>query len=401
MATSHSTASVLVINHYDRLSPRVELEIRSLASAGYDVSVINWQRGNDVQIPDIPGVQFESIRHSAPRGTLQLVLHLPVIYAKLLRHLRKRRFDLVHVTHIMMLPLAAWLRWRWGASAIYDVYEFHLQETAERLPRGTRWLVTAMRRLEAWLVRHVDGVLTIDSAGETMERYYRSLNPNTAAIYNVPERDVTLDEARLAELKNKYRDRDIVIYVGGLSQAKGADKALEAAQQVAARWPRVLFLFIGAFQAPALEQRFCKIVSSKQMGDHVQWIPWMPYHDMLYYVAISHIGLALHQPIPRFFKLNTGNGRKFFTYMQFGIPIVAPEFGEIGKLVAEEQCGVLVDTTDPGEIATAVVDLLDHPMRAKVMGEQGKAIIRRRYNWNYEQEKLFHVYHIAFEKGDS
>ena len=33
--------------------------------------------------------------------------------------------------------------------------------------------------------------------------------------------------------------------------------------------------------------------------------------------------------------------------MQVSIPIVGPNFGEIGQVVREENCGILVDTTNP------------------------------------------------------
>jgi glycosyltransferase involved in cell wall biosynthesis len=113
---------------------------------------------------------------------------------------------------------------------------------------------------------------------------------------------------------------------------------------------------------------------------------------MLHYVATSKVGLALHQPIPRYYLLGKGNGRKFFTYMQCGIPIVGPKFGKVGQVVREEKCGILVDTTNPRQIADAIVYLFEHPREAKAMGDQGKKAVQEKYNWEIEKQKLLNVY---------
>ena len=90
--------------------------------------------------------------------------------------------------------------------------------------------------------------------------------------------------------------------------------------------------------------------------------------------------------------VSKGNGRKFFTYMQASLPIVGPEFGEVGLVVREERCGILCDTTNPDEIAKAIVYLLRHPEEARAMGQRGRAAIEQKYNLASELNKLLEVY---------
>jgi glycosyltransferase involved in cell wall biosynthesis len=389
---------VLILNHYNRLSPRVEHEVITLSETGYQVHILSWARSLEPLRPvPLRDVLTTEIHHPAPHGTLRLLPHLLPFYYKVFRQLKGQRFDVVHCTHLMLLPLAVFLKRRWHAKMIYDVYEFHLQETKERLPKPFRWLVPLLQWLEGKLVRRTDGVLTIDSAAQELEHYYKRFQPNTAALYNVPDPHPSLDKGKLDVLRGKYANRRIVLYVGGLSEAKGALMALEAARPVIAKHQQVLFLFIGIFQEKSTEERFRKTISDYKLGDHVEFIPWLPYEEMLHYVAISEVGLALHQPIPRFFKVSKGNGRKFFTYMQFGIPVVGPEFGEVGQVVREEGCGLLVDTTNPQAIAQAICHLLSHTEEARRMGERGRRAIQTRYNWSQEKRKLLRVYERALQ----
>jgi glycosyltransferase involved in cell wall biosynthesis len=86
--------------------------------------------------------------------------------------------------------------------------------------------------------------------------------------------------------------------------------------------------------------------------------------------------------------------------MQFGIPIVAPMFGEVGQIVQEEECGILVDTTDPQQIANAIIYLLEHPEEARAMGKRGRKAIEEKYNWEIEKKKLLKVYQRAGGKNN-
>jgi len=390
---------VLILNHYDRLSPRVEHEVLTLVKAGYEVYILSWGRLSEPVEPLPPSsVSSMTIYHPAPRGTLMLLLHLLPYYSKVFQRLKGHRFDVVHCTHLMLLPLAFLLKRRWQARMIYDVYEFHLEETHERLSTLLKWLVPLLRWLEGKLIQCADGILTIDSAKQELVRYYRRFQVNTEALYNVPNIHIRIDREKVELLKRHYENRRIVLYLGGLSEAKGVFSALEAARLVASKIPQVLFLFIGTFHEKPVEERFWKTVTTYALDDCIEFIPWLPYEEMLHYVAVGEVGLALHQPIPRFFKVSKGNGRKFFTYMQFGVPIVGPAFGEVGQIVREEGCGLLVDTTNPREVANAIIRLLESPQEARAMGERGRKAIHDRYNWETEEQKLLMVYERALRK---
>ncbi len=394
---------MLLLNHYNRLSPRVELEIKALRERGYRVHVLFWARLDDPVPSNAKFYDCSVVRFPAPRGSLKLLLYLPAFYRTAMQHLHalEERFDVVHCTHIMLLPLAIWLKRRWRAVAVYDVHEFHLHEMAERLPRWLRWMVLGLRKLEDWLVRRTDGVLTVDSAGRELERRYSALQPNTAVLYNVPEARLELDKGKLQALQARYANREVVVYVGGLSEAKGALIAPKVVQHVAQRRPQALFLFIGMFHTEFVKKRFQELIAHLNLEPHVEVVPWLPYHDMLHYVALARVGLALHQPVSRFFRVSKGNGRKFFTYMQLGIPIVGPSLGEVGRVVQEERCGVLVDTTDPQAVAEAILYLLEHPDEAYKMGERGRKAIQERYNWELERQKLLAVYRRALQRRAS
>jgi len=100
------------------------------------------------------------------------------------------------------------------------------------------------------------------------------------------------------------------------------------------------------------------------------------------------MGLALHQDHPYHRDLSAGNGRKFFAYMQAGIPIVGPMLGEVGKAVEIADCGILVDTKRADIVAGSIDYILDDPQEAWRLGRNGRLTFENRFNWEVESKKF-------------
>jgi glycosyltransferase involved in cell wall biosynthesis len=79
--------------------------------------------------------------------------------------------------------------------------------------------------------------------------------------------------------------------------------------------------------------------------------------------------------------------------MREGVPVVVPEFAlEIRRIVNETKAGILVDVTDPSDIAGAVLRLLNDPALAATMGRDGRIAIEGNYNWAADERRLLEVF---------
>ncbi len=385
--------NILLVTHYNTLSPRVEQEMYTLHNVGARIHLAYWQRESDTltnqNLGFVDGIT--AIPLQASPGLANILPRLPFLYLRMIEALRHRQYNVVHCTHLLLLPVCYILARMRNARLVYDVYEFHLLDTHLKLPRPLRPLVAILKAAERALVRRCDLILTIDSAAGWLETYYRSLNNNVVVLYNVPDLNRTPPRSLIEEMAQRYRGKEVITYIGGISEIKGVFVALEAASQVLADIPNAHFLFIGRFMG-GIEQRFWRVVHTKDLDGHVEHVPWVPYETMLAYLHSAKVGLALHQPMRRFYLVSRGNGRKFFTYMQAGIPIVAPQLGELGRVVEEETCGLVVDTTNPKAVADAIIYLLKHPEKARLFGQQGRRAVETKYNWTVESEKLLRGY---------
>ena len=83
---------------------------------------------------------------------------------------------------------------------------------------------------------------------------------------------------------------------------------------------------------------------------------------------------------------------KIFEYMGSKLPIIASDFDSYKKLLSEIKCGINVNPKNPKDIAKAIDDLIDNPIKRKEMGENGYKAVINKLNWLNEEIKLLTLY---------
>lgn len=375
----------LILSLSATLEERHELMALSLKSNGWSVSFIGWdrckgkRRRNSLDVID----KFDFVRLAAPYGSIRLGAIIPQYYYELFRKLSGfAPPDLVIITHMSLLPFSA----TFSCPVIYDSFEFFSMAMAcymGPLEKAARPLFSA---LEAFLVKHVDGVVAVDSQNGWLKKFFEKYNKNVQVIFNVPSKEFDPVDADVDALRPMYQGRRVIASVGGLAEDKGLRVTLDTAALVVKRRPDTLFLFIGSLLETT--ESVALHIALNNLQGNVVFLPFMPYAQMLGHLHYARIGLIMYQPSRIDIAAGPGGGRKTFTYMQAGIPIIGPSFGEVGSIIVSERCGLLVDTSAPDDVADSIVELLDHPEEAGQMGQRGREAFAREYCWESEGEKF-------------
>jgi glycosyltransferase involved in cell wall biosynthesis len=77
--------------------------------------------------------------------------------------------------------------------------------------------------------------------------------------------------------------------------------------------------------------------------------------------------------------------------MAAGRPIIANNVGDLGRIVRQTGCGILLDGVSPESIRKAIDSLRSDTLRQK-LGEAGLLAARQEYNWSTSQQRLVAVY---------
>lgn len=380
--------SIFIILFYSAPSPRHQLMMKALKSAGYQVHVLAWNRSGDIKNTSNYSGLFDTwqfIDVASPTGSYGVLFSLVPYYCKLITRLRLADSNqMLWVGHLMLLPVALLYRKR----VVYDACEMFAIDGGNYFPVMKIFSRNVLFWLEGMMAHHLAGVTCVDSKGGWLVKFYRKWNPNVQVIWNVTSKEDEPEHTAFTNTKTVYSGSPVIAYAGGIMKAKGLRVALEAACLVKEKHPDCLFLFIGPFHDNVLEIK--AFVKEKGLIQNICIKKSVSYQSLLSLLRHADIGLALHQRNIKdsFDHVSAGNGRKFFTYMQAGLPIVGPSFGEVGKIVSLADCGILVDTESPQAVANAIFWMMEHPENRRQMGHNGRKAFQEKYNWEIEKKKF-------------
>ncbi len=369
------------------LPPRHNLMLRSLHAHGWRISVIAWDRGvgESRMLSDYTDFieDWQHIHIPGAIGSARNALRLGQLYRAYREVLaRSEPPDLTIFSHLFLLPLLS----AWPGKKVYDALEMYALNMSFYFGPLHRLMRPVMSLIEGFLARRADGILTVDSRQGWLETHYRRWNRLVTVLWNVPSRAEDPTQSEIAALGHAYGHRKAIMFVGGLLPQKGLRVALWAAATVVKKYPEALFVFIGPLRDNQIE--VAALVKDLGIQENVRFMAPVPYSSLVAHLRHALVGLALYQHDRTYPYVSAGNGRKFFAYMQAGLPIVAPDFGEIGRAVQMAGCGVLVNTEDAQAVATAIIDLLDHPEEAARLGANGRKAFETRFNWEIEERKF-------------
>ncbi len=367
---------------YPDLIPRYRLMTRALKARNWRISVITWDRtGESTLQPEQSVDDWYQVKLPISGSVPSLLISLPRFHRKAMDILQRMDRDvLLFLTHYFLLPLSRRLPSEW--TCVYDASEYYAHDLSLYSGPMARWVRYLLEFFERSWVAGMAGILTVDSGGGWLRRYYEASGRPVHVLWNLPARADDPSEAQVMKAAHYCEGRPSVVYVGGLKRAKGIEIGVRAADQVRDRFPGVLFLFVGTWLEDS--RTIESLVDRLGLREHVRFLPPMPYGEMLALLKSASLGIALNQRMRNYGLVGMGNGRKFFAYMQAGLPVVAPDFGKAGALLECVGCGVRVDTASECAVAQAVCAYLEDPKRALADGARGRAAFVGRYNWELE-----------------
>lgn len=350
-------------------------EARSLAQAGYEVTVIGTGR----PVPDSEHASVSTICVERGAGLAKLELLRQVH-----RHLARTGCDVVQC--LDPWTLAVGLLHRRANSRlrlVYESSEWFPQMFLDRkeLPAPARrmlWLLVTM--LERSACRLADVILeTNDTRAERFRKQGRGpvLVPNYPPVELLPQAEV--------------ERRPWLAYTGLVSPHRGFTVLVRALSLLVEKYPNLRLRVIGGFEQRAgFEQQVRRLITGCRLGGHVDFLGPLPYAEMFESIGSCLVGVVLLQPERG--NDYTGLPNKLFEFMGAGLGVVVSDFPELGRVVRETGCGWLVDPTSPDAVARVLDQVLAEPEECTRRGKLGRDAVRERYNWQAAEAALLRAY---------
>jgi glycosyltransferase involved in cell wall biosynthesis len=276
------------------------------------------------------------------------------LWRELRRLLRSGEYACVHAVEEAAFFAVRAARAR-GIPLVYDMQSSIAEQLAQHWLLGmapARWLV---QRCETWLLRSSDRVVC--SAG--LEERVRRLAPDTRVLRWVfPGTYEGAAAALRADVRAELgidQSQPVVVYTGNFAEYQGIPELLAAIEAVRKRYPRVVFLLVGASLQEAGELR--RTLESIPAPVY-RLVPRQSAERVALYLAASDVAVS-----PRRYGSNLP--LKVIEYLAAGLPVVATDIPAHTTLLSDETA-VLVESSADG-LSKGVIRLLDD------------AALRRRY----------------------
>jgi glycosyltransferase involved in cell wall biosynthesis len=373
---------VMLLSNAFRPDPRVEKEAKSLAGAGYSVTVICWDRKGELPAEETlaSGVRILRVQEvrSTYRGGAKQILYTPRFWSAAISKALALKPALVHCHDLDTLYAGVQIKKRLGCQLLFDAHEDYSTQMSLYLPGFFTWLLNL---LEGRLLRHVDAVIAASTL--FMDKLSGSGFSNLVYLPNVqdlsPFEQVTKHQISQARQKLGLDDLYLVSYIGGFSRNRLLLPLLEALRDL----PQVSLLLAGdGHQRPALEQAI-------QGMPNVHYLGWLPASQVPLFTCLSDViyyCLKSDYPGVHYNAPNTLSNA-----MAAARPILANNVGDLGRIVQETGCGLLLEDATPETIRGAILELNDPALRSK-LGEAGRLAAQREYNWQVVEQRLLSLY---------
>lgn len=282
--------------------------------------------------------------------------------------------DLIHCHRLGVLPAAVWAAARVGAGLIYDAHELETERNG--LGGVNKWLD---RVIERSLIGRCGGVLCVsDSIADWYTRRYRIARPDV--VRNIPDLNGAANVSTVESIRQRFSipaDASLFIYQGGLFSGRRIPQLLRVFSRTG-NDRHMVFMGYGEYEAA--------IRTAAERCRRIHYLPAVPPESVLDHTAQADVGIVGGENVCLSYLLSLPN--KLFEYLSAGIPIMAPAFPEMERMITAHNCGWIVGESDEAWIEAI------NGISAEMLEQRRVAvgIARAAFSWTNEAAVMLGAY---------
>ena len=230
--------------------------------------------------------------------------------------------------------------------------------------------------------RRINGMIVISQG---LKQYYISNGCHPEKVHVI---NMIVDSTRFKDLQ-KQPSEPYIAYCGTASNTKdGVDQLIKAFALVVKHHPEYKLYIIG--NTPNKRQRFNNYELTKELGiENNVVFTGVIFTEQMPQILKNATILALDRP--NNLQAEYGFPTKLGEYLFTGNPVVITDVGDISLFLKDGESALIASPDNLEDFANKLCWVIEHPNEAKAIGEQGKAVADKHFNYLAETKKIAQI----------
>ncbi len=344
----------------------------TVSKLGCDIIIIGRKKGACCESDSVP-FKTKRFRMIFKRGFLFYKCFNIRLFIYLLFH----KFDLLVANDLdTLLPnfLVSKLK---HIPLVYDSHEYF---TGVPELNGRPFVKWVWKAIERSIFPRLKNVMTVsDPIASLYEKMY---HVKVQVVRNLSRNADDIIPYTRHELGVSKDDLLMVLQGTGINIDKGAEELIEAVSISTG----VFLLIVGSGDVvPLLKEQVIKM----KLENRVKFVSSVPWEELMRYTKAADVGMCIEKDTNLNYRFSLPN--KLFDYISAGIPVIASDLPEIGRIINEYGCGILLSKVTPGNLSEVFSVLKNRPEKlAQFRRNASKA--SELLNWHIESKKVVELY---------
>lgn len=349
--------------------PRVEKTAKWLQEAGYNVTILGWDREGTSKSKEITsGIAIERSKFKGKygaglgnlRGLIQFNLHI-------LKRLFYSKPNIVHACDLdTLVPALIYCKIK-RKKLVYDIFDFYAES------RYVGKLKTPISQLERWACEKCDSVIVVhEKRIEQLEPVSDNTREKIEVIYNTPNKI----KFNVTNVESNY-----FCYVGVLQPDRGIKHVINVVKQI----PTVSFKYAGY---GSLVNELAMLSSD---APNIEFLGRVNYKTALEIEAGTLAIIAFYDS-----SLGGNNlfaaPNKLFEALMLGKPLITSEGTLLADIVKSEDIGYVIPFGDEELLRKTLLHIINNPIEVEQKGKRARYLYNIKYSADIAKERLLGIY---------
>ena len=370
---------------------RLEKEIKSLSGAGYKVLVVCNQYDKALN-PSFDYCEIRRINAIFKSIKSNRIINFPIFFnpryiSQVFISINNFKLSFIHAHDLPMVPIALLFGKLFRLPVIFDMHENYPEALRAFKKKGVINYIfknyRAAKFLEKICLKWVDIIITV--VQENMNRLIAEGvdKKKIFVVSNTVDLETFGKDPVLKEIKEKYKEKIVLLYTGYVTPERGLDTAVKGLSFAKDNIKNIVLIIIGnGIEVTNLK----KLADKFLISNYVEFIEW-PGHDKL--STFYNIADICISPQPQCEFWDTTIPHKLFEYMSQSTPVLAANSKVIKRIISETNSGMIYKSGDPKDFADKVQKMLSSDIP---FGENGLKAVNEKYNWEKDAQVLIKLY---------